>query len=161
VGVRAALRGEADRALRIASARATDPGALVLLASVSLDAGLPEEAAMVLERLRKLKPDAAETKLIGALVVERRERPNADWLDAGLAALGAVQPLAEAPPLLAPALLRLDTPLQGAAARCLKPLLGLPIRSLRSALSRENARKGLRCPEPAAARPGEKPAAVR
>jgi hypothetical protein len=65
-----------------------EPAALVVLASIALDEGFTRDASLIAGRLRALRPDAVEGRLLEALARERQERPRSDWLSAGLAAVG-------------------------------------------------------------------------
>ncbi len=101
----AALRGDPQRAramLAMGSREQVDPAALVVLTSIALDEGKLKEAARLVGRLRSVRPAAAETLLLGALVKERAEHARSDWTTAGLAALKSVHPLPESTPLLDP-----------------------------------------------------------
>lgn len=97
----AALRGAAGTARALLAGKGeSDPAALVVLASLALEQGDLKEAARLAERLRGLRAEAAETRLLEALLAERRVRPHGGWLDAGLEALKTAHQLPETPPLL-------------------------------------------------------------
>lgn len=99
------LRGQPQRARAIIGAMKDakrEPAALVVLASIALDEGFTRDASLIAGRLRVQRPDAVEGRLLEALAKEREEHPRGDWLSAGLAAVGKLQPVAPSAPLIDP-----------------------------------------------------------